>query len=108
MQNASIQANIPLRRFFLMGRQEIEDWRPDLVIIDTLSAYMGSGRDMHRQNEVGEFLAELTEMAKSAECGVLAIAHLNKQSGEQPNIPGCRIDRVRSEHSLGIVFGKRP
>jgi hypothetical protein len=65
-------------------RQEIEHWRPDLVIIDTLSAYMGSGRDMHRQNEVGEFLAELTEMAESAECGVLAIAHLNKQSGEYP------------------------
>jgi hypothetical protein len=65
-------------------RQEIQDWQPELVIIDTLSAYMGSGRDMHRQNEVGEFLAELTEIAESAECGILAIAHLNKQSGDHP------------------------
>jgi AAA domain len=65
-------------------REEIEEWRPDLVIIDTLSAYMGAARDMHRQNEVGEFLAELTEIAESAGCGVLAIAHLNKKSGEHP------------------------
>jgi AAA domain/Bifunctional DNA primase/polymerase, N-terminal/Primase C terminal 1 (PriCT-1) len=65
-------------------RQEIEEWRPDLVIIDTLSAYMGAACDMHRQNEVGEFLAELTEIAESVRCGILAIAHLNKQSGEHP------------------------
>jgi hypothetical protein len=65
-------------------REEIDEWCPDLVIIDTLSAYMGAARDMHRQNEVGEFLAELTEIAESARCGVLAIAHLNKQSGEHP------------------------
>jgi hypothetical protein len=65
-------------------REEIADWRPDLVIIDTLSAYMGGGRDMHRQNEVGEFLAELTEIAESARSGVLAVAHLNKQSSENP------------------------
>jgi hypothetical protein len=65
-------------------REEIDEWCPDLVIIDTLSAYMGAARDMHRQNEVGEFLAELTEIAESAGCGVLAIAHLNKQSGEHP------------------------
>jgi AAA domain/Bifunctional DNA primase/polymerase, N-terminal/Primase C terminal 1 (PriCT-1) len=65
-------------------RQEIEEWHPDLIFIDTLSAYMGAGRDMHRQNEVGEFLAELTEIAESARCGIIAIAHLNKQSNENP------------------------
>jgi archaellum biogenesis ATPase FlaH len=65
-------------------RKEIEEWQPDLVIIDTLSAYMGAARDMNRQNEVEEFLAELTEIAESAGCGVLAIAHLNKQSAEHP------------------------
>jgi AAA domain len=38
--------------------QEMEEWRPDLVIIDTLAAYMGAERDMHRQNEVGEFFGD--------------------------------------------------
>lgn len=63
---------------------EIEQWQPDLVIIDTLSAYMGGGRDMHRQNEVGEFLARLTEMAEDNGSAIVGIAHLNKQSSENP------------------------
>jgi hypothetical protein len=62
----------------------IEQERPKLVFIDTLTAYMGSGRDMNRQNEVGEFLGRLTEIAEDAGCAVLAIGHLNKQSAEHP------------------------
>jgi len=63
---------------------EMEQWKPDLVVIDTLSAYMGADRDMHRQNEDGEFLAQLTEMAEATGCAVLGIGHLNKQSVEHP------------------------
>jgi hypothetical protein len=64
--------------------REMESWKPDLVVIDTLSAYMGAERDMHRQNEVGEFLAHLTEMAEATGSAVLGIGHLNKQSVEHP------------------------
>jgi len=67
-----------------MLEQEVQDWKPDVIFIDTLSAYMGSERDMHRQNEVGEFLARLTEIAESVGCAVLGLAHLNKQSEETP------------------------
>ncbi len=63
---------------------EIEEWRPDLIVIDTLSAYMGGARDMNRQNEVGEFLQKHTELAESVGCAILGLAHLNKQSGEDP------------------------
>lgn len=62
----------------------IEQERPKLVVIDTLTAYMGSGRDMNKQNEVGEFMGRLTEIAEDAGCAVLAIGHLNKQSAEHP------------------------
>ena len=62
----------------------IEQERPKLVVIDTLTAYMGSGRDMNRQNEVGEFLGRLTEIAEDSGGAVLAIGHLNKQSAEHP------------------------
>ena len=58
--------------------------RPELVVIDTLSAYMGGGRDMHRQNEVGEFLARLTEIADKTGSAIIGLAHLNKQSNEVP------------------------
>lgn len=66
-----------------------------LLIIDTLSAYMGAARDMHRQNEVGEFLAELTEIAESAGCGVLAIAHLNKQIRGASVVSSRGLNRIR-------------
>ncbi|TIL31700.1 AAA family ATPase [Mesorhizobium sp.] len=59
------------------------EWRPDLIVVDTLSAYMG-GRDMHRQNEVGEFLAFLNEIAEASGCAIVALAHLNKQTAEHP------------------------
>lgn len=62
----------------------VRDWRPDLIIIDTLAAYMGGGRDMHRQNEVGEFLAFLNEIAEETGCAIVALAHLNKQTAEHP------------------------
>lgn len=62
----------------------MERERPSLVVVDTFSAYMGGARDMHRQNEVGEFLALLTEMAESTGAAVLGLAHLNKQTNEHP------------------------
>jgi hypothetical protein len=64
--------------------EEMETWRPDLVIIDTLTNYMGAGRDIHRQNEVGEFLALLSEMAESTGAAIVGLGHLNKQTSEPP------------------------
>lgn len=63
--------------------EEIERWKPDLVVIDTLVAYMGD-RDTHRQNEVGEFLAMLTEMAEAVGSAVVGLGHLTKQSNAEP------------------------
>lgn len=36
--------------------QYVAKEKPRLVVIDTLAAYLGNGRDMNKQNEVGEFL----------------------------------------------------
>ena len=63
---------------------EMRSWRPDLVVIDTLSAYMGAKRDMNRQNEVGEFIATLSDCAEEVGCAVVCIGHLNKQGGDNP------------------------
>ena len=65
-------------------KREIESWKPDLVIVDTLATFLGGERDMHRQNDVQEFLSDLTEAAREAGSAILAIAHMNKQSGEDP------------------------
>lgn len=89
--NADISQIRVMTRFKILSPENleamaryIEQEKPRLVVIDTLTAYMGSGRDMNRQNEVGEFLGRLTEIAEDAGCAVLAIGHLNKQSAEHP------------------------
>lgn len=62
----------------------VEQFKPDLILVDTISAYMGGGRDINRQNEVGEFLGHLTDIAMQYDCAILATAHLNKQTSENP------------------------
>lgn len=80
-----------MHRFRALTEERLEElashmreWRPDLVVIDTLSAYMGGARDMHRQNEVGEFLGMLNEIAEETGAAVVGLAHLNKQGNEFP------------------------
>ncbi|WP_170482259.1 AAA family ATPase [Ruegeria arenilitoris] len=69
-----------------MGKLEdyIRDKRPALVVVDTLSHFMGGERDMHRQNEVGEFLGRLNDVAEDTGAAIVGIAHLNKQTGDDP------------------------
>lgn len=39
---------------------------------------------MHRQNEVGEFIPFLNEIAETTGCAIVALAHLNKKTAEHP------------------------
>jgi len=71
-------------RNMLALKQHIESWRPALVVVDTLATFLGGQRDMNRQNDVQEFLSDLTHAARTAGSAVLAIAHMNKQSSEDP------------------------
>jgi hypothetical protein len=80
-------------------QREMQNWRPDLVVIDTLSTFLGGGRDMHRQNEVMEFMADLTHAARDTGSAILAVAHMNKQSNEHPS--------YRIVGSIGFAAGVR-
>jgi hypothetical protein len=80
-------------------KQEIESWKPDLVVVDTLATFLGGERDMHRQNDVQEFLSDLTYAARDTGSAILAIAHMNKQTGEDP------IYRING--SIGFAAGVR-
>lgn len=44
----------------------VRKYEIDLVAIDTLAIYMGAARDMHRPNEVGEFLAFLNGVTEES------------------------------------------
>jgi putative DNA primase/helicase len=49
-----------------------------LVIIDPLSAYLGSGVDSHKDADVRGVLMPLVELAQSFNAAVLGIVHMNK------------------------------
>jgi hypothetical protein len=80
-------------------QREMQEWRPDLVVIDTISTFLGGGRDMHRQNDVMEFLSDLTHTARDTGSAILAVAHMNKQSSEHPS--------YRIVGSIGFAAGVR-
>lgn len=80
--------------------------KPALVVVDTLAYFMGGGRDMHRQNEVGEFLGRLNEIAEATGTCILGLGHLNKQTNDNPlfRIVGSIgfVATVRSALFLGV------
>jgi hypothetical protein len=107
-----LKAGAAIERFHTMNRfralddqnmlalqRDLQEWRPDLLVVDTLTTFMGGDRDMHRQNDVQAFLADLTFAARDTGTAILAVAHMNKQSGEHP------IYRVNG--SIGFAAGVR-
>ena len=52
-----------------------------LVIVDVLNAYLGSGVDGHKDQDVRRALMPLTKMAARTGAAVLVLRHLNKSGG---------------------------
>ncbi len=63
---------------FEMLETHLREREPSLVIIDPLTAYLGSGVDMHRQNETRPVMARLAKLARDHSCAILLIRHINK------------------------------
>jgi RecA-family ATPase len=60
----------------------IKEIRPKLIVIDPLSAFLGSKVDMHRANEVRPVMAGLGRLAEKYNLAVIVIRHLNKGTGK--------------------------
>jgi len=52
-----------------------------LVICDPIQAFLGSGVDAHRANEVRPVMTHLRNLAKTYGCAIVLIEHLNKNMG---------------------------
>ena len=85
-------------------RQAIIEFRPRLVVIDPIQAYLGSDVDMHRANEVRPVLKRLSLMAERTQCAVILIGHMNKAQGLKSGYRGLgSIDFRASARSVLIV-----
>lgn len=67
---------------FGMLKTHISERRPALVVIDPLVAYLGSGVDMHRQNETRPVMARLANLAAQYHCAILLVRHIRKEQGK--------------------------
>ena len=92
---ADVERVFPIEETFALGSKKgsndeafsllethISEKRPALVIIDPLVAYLGSGVDMHRQNETRPVMARLANLAAKYHCAFLLVRHIRKEQGK--------------------------
>lgn len=70
-----------------------------LVVVDVLMAYLNSGVDSHRDQDVRGVLHQLSAMAEASGCTIVLIRHLNKAGGSNA--------LYRGGGSIGIVGAAR-
>mgnify|MGYP003375709257 CR=1 FL=1 len=75
-----------------------------LVILDPIQAYLGSGVDMHRANEIRPVMKHLGDIAEKYGCAIILIGHMNKASGSKSTYRGLgSIDIQATARSVLIV-----
>ena len=63
---------------FLRLEAAIIDYKPTLVAIDPLVAYLGAAVDIHRANETRAVMSRLSILAEKYNCAIVAVRHLTK------------------------------
>lgn len=75
-----------------------------LLVLDPLQAYLGSGVDMHRANEIRPIMKKLSAVAERTGCAVVLIGHMNKASGMKSGYRGLgSIDFTAAARSILVV-----
>jgi RecA-family ATPase len=75
-----------------------------LLVIDPLQAYLGSGVDMHRANEIRPIFKNLSSVAERTGCAIVIIGHMNKAGGTKGLYRGLgSIDITAAARSVLLV-----
>lgn len=95
--------------------EAIMETNAQLLIIDPLQAYLGSGVDMHRANEIRPIFKNLSSVAERTGCAIVIIGHMNKAGGTKGlyrglgsiDITAARsvllVGRVRADPSIRVM-----
>lgn len=88
--------------------EQIEKYKPTLVVIDPLVAYLGGSVDLHKANETREVMARLAKLAERQAVAVLAVRHLTKGSRDRAIYRGIgSIDLTAAARSI-LLVGRDP
>lgn len=96
--------------------EAIIETNAQLLIIDPLQAYLGSGVDMHRANEIRPIFKNLSSVAERTGCAIVIIGHMNKAGGTKGLYRGLGsiditavarsvllVGRVRADPSIRVM-----
>lgn len=64
-------------------RQAIVEFRPRLVVIDPIQAYLGSDSDLQIAGRARKLMRRLGMWATGYDCAIVLIGHLNKKEGSK-------------------------
>jgi len=64
-------------------RQAIIEFRPRLVVIDPIQAYLGSDSDLQIAGRARKLMSRLGMWASTYDCAIVLIGHLNKKEGSK-------------------------
>lgn len=62
-------------------RNALERFRPKLLVLDPIQAFLGANIDMHRANEVRPLMTNLLSLSIQYECAVICVRHWTKAIG---------------------------
>lgn len=92
-------------------KNTIQQYSPQLVIIDPWHAFLGATVDINRVNAVRPVFQKLANIAKECNCGMLLISHINKRAqGENINNAATgSSDFVNAARSaIMLIFSDEP
>ena len=85
-------------------RQEVNEHQPDLIVVDPLYAYVPSGSDMYKPNEIRALLSALGDIAVKSEAAMIVIRHLTKAKRDKAIYQGVgSIDVIGAARSALLV-----
>ena len=86
-------------------RQAIIEFRPRLVVIDPIQAYLGGGMDMNRANEARDMTKKLATLAEKYQCAIVLVGHMNKAAGNKAAYRGMgSIDFFAVARSVPVSY----
>ena len=89
-------------------KKALSRFRPKLLVLDPIQAFLGGQMDMHRANEVRPLMTTLLGMAIQHECAIICVRHWTKASGAKAGHRGQgNVDFAAAARSL-ISVGESP
>ncbi|GMV07922.1 MAG: hypothetical protein AMXMBFR53_41970 [Gemmatimonadota bacterium] len=79
-----------------------------LLVVDPLSAFLGSGVDGHRDGDVRQALARLAALAEETGLAVLCVRHLSKAGGANPLYRGGGSIAIIAAARSGLLLAADP